>query len=63
VTANQDRIDAARWRALRPLLSVECKMGMTWLRSRRIVAELNTVDEVVDKMVQIAKGQNDAGTH
>lgn len=52
---DQDRIDAARWRALRPLLYVECRWGETWVRSRCIVAELNTVDTIVDKLVQIAK--------
>lgn len=50
-----DRIDAARWRALRPLLYVECRWGETWLRSRRILTELNTVEEIVDKLVQIAQ--------
>lgn len=55
--AEQDRIDAARWRALRTVLRAECRLGASWVRSFRITAELNTVDEIVDKLVQIAQEQ------
>lgn len=52
---DHDRIDAARWRALRPLLVIDCRNGETWVRSRRLVVDLDTVDEIVDKLVQIAQ--------
>lgn len=54
-TNDQDRIDAARWRALRPLLWVAGRNGQTWIESRRIAVDTDTVDEIVDKLVQIAQ--------
>ena len=50
-----DRIDAARWRALRPLLRLEGRLGETRIVSRRFPIYMDTVDDCVDRMVQIAQ--------
>ncbi|MBK8168170.1 MAG: hypothetical protein IPK64_19660 [bacterium] len=54
----QDRIDAGRWRALRPLLWVAGRKGESWIESIRYLKAGDTaltVDEIVDKLVQIAR--------
>lgn len=58
--AEQDRIDAARWRALRPLLWVAGRRDEAWIESVRYLkggSATLTVDEIVDKLVQIAQEQ------
>lgn len=53
-----DRIDAARWRALRPFLSLTVDVGweLRWLSLGRVPSIRGvTVDEIVDKLVQIAQ--------
>lgn len=55
----QDRIDAARWRALRPFLGLSDEAWQTrWLQLERVPPNRGgTVDEIVDKLVQIAQEQ------
>lgn len=56
----KDRIDAARWRALRPLLWVAGRRDEAWIESVRYLkggSATLTVDEIVDKLVQIAQEQ------
>lgn len=48
--AEQDRIDAARWRALRPLLREACIESM---RNRKGDVLSLAVDDVIDALVQI----------
>ena len=53
-----DRIDAARWRALRPLLWMAGRKGESWIESIRYLKAGDTaltVDEIVDALVQIAQ--------
>lgn len=61
---DQDRIDAARWRALRPLLMVTFDMDAAttngrmprWLEVKCTpFLSGGTVDEIVDKLVRIAE--------
>lgn len=47
-----DRIDAARWRALLPLLRLEGRLGETRIVSRRFPIYLDTVEQCVDKMIE-----------
>ena len=64
-TDDQDRIDAARWRALRPLLMLVTEdLATRWVELKCVPFRSGgTVDEIVDKLVQIAQEKNDAGTH
>ncbi len=48
----QDRIDAERWRALRPLLRLEGRVGETRIVSKRFPIYLDTVEQCVDKMIE-----------
>ena len=55
---DMNRIDAARWRALRPLLWVAGSKGESWIESIRYLKAGDTaitVDEIVDALVQIAQ--------
>jgi hypothetical protein len=49
---DQDRVDAARWRALRPLLRLEGRVGETRIVSKRFPIYLDTVEQCVDKMIE-----------
>ena len=55
--AEQDRIDAARWRALRPFLSLTVDVGweLRWLSLSVPATRCGTVEGIVDKLVQIAQ--------
>lgn len=59
-TDEQDRIDAARWRALLPflMLTVELDSPTRWVELKCVPFRSGgTVDEIVDKLVQIAQEQ------
>ena len=59
-----DRIDAARWRALRPYLHCDERLVGTWLWMDVVMAAKGwAVEQAVDMLVQIAQEKNDAGTH
>jgi hypothetical protein len=57
VTSDQDRIDAARWRALRPFLMLVTEdLPTRWVEVKCVPFRSGgTVDEIVDKLVQIAE--------
>ena len=51
-----DRIDAARWRALRPYLHCDERLVGTWLWMEVVMAAKGwTVEQAVDMLVQIAQ--------
>lgn len=56
--AEQDRIDAARWRALRPFLFIHEEFGAVWLDIKHLpLTEWGSPDDSVDKLVQLVQEQ------
>lgn len=54
----QDRIDAARWRALRPFLFIHEEFGAVWLDIKHLpLTEWGSPDDSVDKLVQLVQEQ------
>ena len=54
--AEQDRIDAARWRALRPYLHCDERLVGTWLWMEPVMAAKGwAVEQAADMLVQIAQ--------